>query len=214
MQIAGGDGRWVSVRDHPPKCEKTVFYNVFLSTLFEVRKKCKNFFFWAFCGCSKKSARKQCFLKVFRNTLCKVCMNAKKNSAFGAFCATFRKKCEKSVFFTFFETLCTKPVKSAKQQRFLSFLRDVPQKVWDNNVFSCFSRQFVQSSQKMWENSVFLTFFETFCTKFAKKCEKHGFWAFCRMSDKKCDISVFFLVYRDILYKNCKKWEKQRFLSF
>ena len=34
-------------------------------------------------------------------------------------------------------------------QRFLSFLRDVLQKVWENSVFSRFSRHFVQSSQKM-----------------------------------------------------------------
>ena len=60
--------------------------------------------------------------------------------------------------------------------------------------FSRFSRHFVESSQKCRKNSVF--------------------WAFCATFRKKCEKTVFSLIFLDTLYKVCKKFEKQSLLSF
>ena len=63
--------------------------------------------------------------------------------------------------------------------------------MWENSVFSRFSRQFVQSSQRMRKKSVF--------------------WAFCATFLKKCKKTVFFDVFRDTLYKVRKTCEKTTF---
>ena len=135
-----------------------------------------------------------------------------------------RKQC----FSTFFETLSTKFAKNAEKQRFLSFLHDVLQKVWESSVFSRFSRHFVRSSQQMrktafFENlawcpaksvrkECFLTFFETLCTKFAKKktaCRKTAFFLY--KVRKKCEKTAFFSFLHDVLQK---MWENSVFSRF
>ena len=58
----------------------------------------------------------------------------RKNSIFELFARCPAKSVRKQCFFTVFETLCTKFAKNAKKQRFLSFLHDVLQKVWENTV--------------------------------------------------------------------------------
>ena len=167
----------------------------------------KTTFFELFTRRSAKSDRKQRFFHVFRDTLYKV---RKKKWKTAFFWATLCKKCEKTVFFhvfqdtlykvrrkweksAYFELFLRRSPKSVSKQRF--FLRDVMQRVWENNVLSRFSRHFVQSSQKMRKISVF--------------------WAFCSMFRKKCEKTVFFFhVFRDNLNKVRKICEKQRFLSF
>ena len=98
------------------------------------------------------------------------------------------KSVRKQCFFTSFRTLC----QSSQKKRF--FLRDVPQKVW--------------------ENSFFFTFFETLCTKFAENAKNSVFWAFCSTFHKKFEETVYFHVFRNTLCIVSKKCEKQRFLGF
>ena len=66
-----------------------------------------------------------------------------KNSVIFARC--YAKSMTKQCSFTFFKTLCTMFAENEKNQRILSFLLDVPQKVLENSVFSRFSRHFVHS---------------------------------------------------------------------
>ena len=94
---------------------------------------------------SSQKMRKTAFLSFF----CVVPRKVWENCVFSLFHATFCKKCEKNSVFSRFSKHFVQSSQKMQKQRFLSFLRDVPQKVW--------------------ENSVFFTFFETLCTKFAKK---------------------------------------------
>ena len=166
----------------------------------------------------------------------------RKNSGFWAFCAIFSKNCGKTVFFHVFRDTLNKGRKKCEKQRFLSFLRDVPQKVWEISVFSRFLRHFLQSSaknakkmaffeilvrrsQKSMTKRCFFTFsknsvFWAFCVMFPKKCEKkcvkQCFLTFLHDVPQKCEETVFFHVIWDtyICSKFRKKGEKQRFLSF
>ena len=144
------------------------------------------------------------------------------------------KSVRKQCFFTFFETLCTKFAKNAKKTAFLSFLRDVRQKVWENSVFSRFSRHFVQSSQKcektvfflsflrevhqeVWENSVFRVFRENsvFLRKtFAKNAKRQRFLIFLNDVPRKMREKSFFSFFVTICAKLEWNARKQRFLSF
>ena len=76
-----------------------------------------------------------------------------------------------------------------RKAAFFSFLHDVPLKVRGNSVFHVF---------------------ETLRTKFAKMWINSVFWAFCTISSKKCEKTVFFFyVFRDTLYKVRKICEKK-----
>ena len=82
------------------------------------------------------------------------------------------------------------------KQRFLSFLREIPRKVWENNVFfSSFSRHFVQISLEMLNNSVFQAFYATIL----KMCEKKVFFHVFIMLFYHV-VSVFFHVFQYTLY--------------
>ena len=145
------------------------FFSLFATTFCPTKSVRKTAFFLAFShDVPQKVLRKQCFFAkktkmFFKAALYKVCkkcflhdvpQKVGENSVFScflrhfvAFCTTSHKKCEKTVFFTFFEAIHTKLAKNAKKQRFSNFLRDVPQKVCENNVLSRSSRHFVQCSQ-------------------------------------------------------------------
>ena len=79
----------------------------------------------------------------------------RKNGVFWAFCAKFRQKYEKTAFFHVFRDTLYIVRRKCENQRFLSFLRDVPQKVWENSFF--------------WDT----------LNKVRKKCEKTTFLSFC-----------------------------------
>ena len=119
--------------------------------LYKVRKKCEKHGFLSFLQDVPQEVWEiLVFFHFFQDILYKVRKKMRKNSVFWAFCTTshlksMRKQC-------FFETLCTKFAKNSKKQRFLSFLHDVPQKVW--------------------ENSVFFTFFEALCSQKLRKFAK------------------------------------------
>ena len=157
----------------------------------------------------------------------------RKKSVFEFFARRSAKIVRKQCYFTFrFRDTFTKFAKNAKKQRFLRFLRDVPQKVWENSVFPRFSIHFVQSSQKMqkktaflsflrdvpqkvWENSVFSRFSRHFAQSSQINAKKTVFFKlFARRPAKSLRKQCFFHVFRDSLYKVRKKCEKQRFLSF
>ena len=136
--------------------ENIVFFTFFerLSTKFAKMR--KTAFFELFCATlSEKCEKTVFFFHVFRDTFYKVRKNLKKNSVFRAFCATFRNKFKKILIFHVFLDTLLKVRKKCAKQHFLSFLRDLPQKVWENSVISRFSRLFVQSSQKMQKTAFF-----------------------------------------------------------
>ena len=206
---------WNTLYKVRKKCWKTAFFELFLRrSAKSVRKQC---FIHFFLRRSAKSVRKQCFFFTIFETLCtkfakksvffarrfaksvsvlsrfsrqfvQSLQKISKNSVFWTFYATFRQKCKKTVFFHVFrDTLYKVRDKSLKTE---FFLRDVMQRVWENNVLSPFSRHFVQSSQKMRKISVF-------CATLCKKCEKTVFFSrflrhFVQSSQKKWKNSVFF----------------------
>ena len=114
-----------------------------------------------------------------------------------------------SFFFTFFEALLYKLlIKCGKRAFFWSLLLDVPQKVWENSVFSHFSRHFVESSPKMRKNHVF---FLAFCAivpqkKIRRHCYFHVFrgalWYKFRI---KCEKTVFFEFLHDVPPNSVRK---------
>ena len=149
------------------------------------------------------------------------------NSVFWAFCMMFIEKCREQCFSTFFETLRTKIPKNANKQRFFELFARCSSKSVTKQCIFTFSIHSVRSSQKvrktpffvlfarktvlstMFKKQCFITFFETLCTKFAKNAKKQRFFlAFCTISCKKCEKTVFFHVFRDTLYKVRKKCEK------
>ena len=153
----------------------------------------KTSFFELFARCSAKSVRKQCFFHVFRNSLYKVRKKCWKTAFFELFlrrsAKSVRKQCfihfflrrsansvRKQCFFTFFEIICAKFARKTKKER---FLRDGPQKVWENSVFF---HVFWDTLFKVRKKKRFFffcatfckncecsfTFFKTVCTKFAE----------------------------------------------
>ena len=212
---------WAFSATFPKKCEETVFFLRF-SRHFKIKfeRMRKTSFFELFARCSAKSVRKQCFFfHVFRNTLYKVRKKCWKTAFFDLFlrrsAKSVRKQCfihfflrrsaksvRKQCFFTFFEIICANFARKTKKER---FLRDGPQKVWENSVFfhvfwdtlykvhktkrfffsrrfaksvsvlSRFSRQFVQSSQKIRKMSVFWVFF---LRRSPKSVRKQSFFTF------------------------------------
>ena len=183
------------LRDVPQKVWGNSVFSRYLRhlNLLKVSQKLrKTAFFKLSARCSPKSVWKQCFFHVFRDTLYKVRKKCWKTVFFfELFARRSPKSVKKQCSFTFFETHCTKFAKYAEKERFLSFLRDIQQKLWENSVFFKFSRHFEQSSQKMRRTAFlelfarrspksvrkqsFFMFFETLCTKFAKNAEKHRF---------------------------------------
>ena len=111
----------------------------------------------------------------------------RKKSVFWAFYSTFHKKFEETVYFHVFRnTLCIVSKKCEKTAFFRLFLRDVPQKVWENSVFHVF-----------WDS----------LSKFAKKA-----LFFCATLCKKCECSFTF--FKTLCTKFAEKEKNQRFLSF
>ena len=159
-------------------CEKTVFFTFFetLCTNFAKNAK-KTAFFELFARRLAKSVRKHCF-HVFRDTLYKVREKCGKVAVFELFARHSAKIVRKQCFFTFFETLCTKFAKNAKKRRFLRFLRDVPQKVWGNSVFSRYLRHLnlLKVSQKLRKTA----FFKLFARHSLKSVRKQCFPRFSR----------------------------------
>ena len=101
--------------------------------------------FWAFCcDVPQKVWENSVFSRFSRHFVQSSQENAK-NSVFWAFCSTFQKSVRKQCFFHVFRDTLNKVRKKCEKQRFLSFLLDVPQKVWGNSVFSRFSKHFVHS---------------------------------------------------------------------
>ena len=146
------------LRDVPQKVwENSVFYRFPKHFVQNSQKKRKTAFLELFARRSSKRVRIQCFFTFFE-TLCTKFAKYAKNRVFWAFCAKFRQQCEKTAFF----------------HVFLNFLRDVLQNVWENSVFSRFSRQFVQSSQNMRKTE----FFELFALSSASSARKQRFFTF------------------------------------
>ena len=219
--------------------ENSVFFHVFRDTLYKVRKNVKKQRFFelfensVFSRRSSKSVRKSVFSRFSRHFVqSSHKMRKKKTAFFELFERRSAKNARKKFFLVFRDTLC-KVSNEMQKQRFLSFLHDVPQKVWENSVFSRFSRHFVQSSHVKCEKAAFFelfarcsgksvskqcffTFFETLCTKFAKNAKKQRFLSFLRdVSQKVWENSAFFFfhVFRDTLYKVRKKCEKTAFFE-
>ena len=133
------------------------------------------------------------------------------------------------MFFHVFETLCTKFARNAKKERFLSILRDGPQKCEKTVFFSRFLRDTLYKVRKKSERTAFFcamlckkydktvffhVFRDTLCIV-SKKCEKQRFLSFLfDVPKKSVRKQCFFHVFRDTLNKVRKKCEKQRFLSF
>ena len=138
----------------------------------------KNLVFWAFCTMFIKKWEKTLFFSRFSRHIVRISsQKMQKTALFELFAWCFVKGVRKQCFFTFFETLCTKfRKKSGKNSVFLSVLHDVHQKVWENSVFSCFSRHFVQSSQLIWK----IAFFELFARCSSKVWENSVFSRFSR----------------------------------
>ena len=214
---------WAFCTTSHEKCEKTVFFHVFRGTLDKVRRKCEKQRFLSFLiRLSTKSVRKQCSFTFFRDILYKkFAKNTKKhrflsflhdipqkvwetvffmffealctkfaentkNSVFWAFWTTFHKKCEKTVFFHVFRDILYKVCKKYEKTSFYElFFARHPTKSVRKQCFSCFSRHFVQSLQKMRKNS--------------------GFLSFSHDVPQKVWENSFFHVFRDTLYKVCKK---------
>ena len=150
------------------KLEKTVFLHVFETLRTKFAKTAKN----SVLHDVPQEVRENSVFSRFSRHFVQSSQNMRKNIFF-AFCTMSCKKCEKTAFFHVFRDTLYEFAENVKKQRFLSFLDDVPQKVWENSVFSRFSKHFVQSSHKMRKNSVI--------------------WVFCTMSHRKCEKSVFFL---------------------
>ena len=186
----------------------------------------KTSFFELFARCSAKSVRKQCFFSRFSKHFVRSSQKMLKNSVFWSFSASFREKCEKTVFFHVFRNTLYKVREKSLKTEF--FLRDVMQRVWENNVLSPFSRHFVQSSQKMRKISVF-------CATLCKKCEKTVFFSrflrhfvqirikcwktvffhfFLRRSAKSVRKQCFFTFFETLCTKFARNAKKKRFLSF
>ena len=146
------------------ECEKQCFFTFFETLCTKFAKNAKNSVFELFARRSSKCVRNSVFSR-FSSHFVQSSQKMRKNSVLKLFARRSWKSVRKQCFFTFFETLYIK-FAMRKKQRFLSFLREVPQKVWENSVFSRFSRHFVQSSQKLRINS----FFWAFCATFLKKC--------------------------------------------
>ena len=100
-------------------------------------------FFWGFCTIFRKKWEKTVFFHVFRDTLYELVPKKCKNSVIWAFCMMFRKRCEKTVFIHVFRDTLSSSQKMWKTP-FLSVLHDVHRKVWENSVFSRFSRHRVK----------------------------------------------------------------------
>ena len=204
---------WAFCATFIKKCEKIVFFHVFRDTfLFKVRKKwektvffklfaqssaksvikqCFFHVFWAFCSTFLKKCEKTVFFHVFRDTLYKVRKKCEKTALFELFARRSSKSVRKQCFFPFFETLCfAKSVRKQCFSHFFRFLRDVHQKVWENSVFSRFSRHFVQSSQKTQKNS----FLELLALSSAKSVRKQCF--FSSFLSFLCDV-------RQKVWENC-----------
>ena len=175
----------------------------------------KSAFFELFARRSSKSVRKQLF-SLFSRHFEQSSQKMRKTAFFELFALIkFRQKCEKFA-------------KNAKKQRFLSFLRDVPQKVWETVFFHVFRdtlyklRIICEKTSVFWafcatilkkcEKQCFFTFFETVCTKFAKNAKKTAYLSFCATFLNKCEKRVFH-VFRDALYKVHKKREKTAFFE-
>ena len=133
---------------HSLKVRGTVFF-VFRETSYKVRKNAKNSFL----------RRKQCFFfYVFRDTLYKVRKICEKTAFFLAFCTMSCKKCEKTAFFSRFSRHFVWIRRKCEKTAFFELFGRRPAKVWENGVFSRFSK--------------------TLCTKFAKMRKTALLWVF------------------------------------
>ena len=106
-----------------------------------------------------------------------------------------------------------------KQRFFRLFLRDVPQKVWENSVFSRLLGHFVKVRkkkrfflrdvmQKVW---VFFHVFQDTLYKVRRKAEKSAFFVlFLQLSRKQCSFTFF----KTLCTKFAENEQNQRFLSF
>ena len=156
-------------RHSAKRVRKQRFFTFFETLCTKFAKNAKKSVFRAFSATFRNKCEKTVHVfHVFRDTLYKV----RKKTAF--FVRRSAKSVRKQCFFHVFRDTLYKIRKKAIKQRILSFLRDVSQKVWENSVFSHFSRYFVQSLQKIRKTE----FIELFAGRSAKNVRKQCFLAF------------------------------------
>ena len=131
---------------------KQCSFHVLQDTLYNVRKKMQKTPFLSFRrDIPQKVWENRVFPRLSRQRFLQKNANI---SVLWSSCATLSKMC----FFSRFSRYYTQSSQIMWKQRFLSFLREIPRKVRENNVFfSSFSRHFVQISLEMLNNSVFPT---------------------------------------------------------